>query len=285
MYLEQEPVSYGMGRSFASIVFAGRRFVCPYHRHPEIELVAIDAGSGRLVAGDYTGTFQAGDLFLLGENLPHIFQNRELEKNAVRRACSHVIQFRRDFAGDRLFAIPEFRPVQQLLQVAGRGLKLSGQCKARVRNKMRSLHEADSARRVPLLLELLCDLAVSRSRKPLASAAYDKSAIPADGRMPAVMAYIQENFTEPLPVPQVARKAGLTPNAFCRYFKQNTHRTFTDVVNETRIKEACLLLCESHLPVTEIAYASGFRNLAHFHVEFLKRMRATPLQFRKQNKA
>ena len=80
MYLELEPVSYGLGRSFASIVFEGKKFVCPYHRHPEFELVAIDGSSGRLVVGDYTGTFRQGDLFFLVENLPHIFLLKFLPK-------------------------------------------------------------------------------------------------------------------------------------------------------------------------------------------------------------
>jgi YesN/AraC family two-component response regulator len=53
------------------------------------------------------------------------------------------------------------------------------------------------------------------------------------------MALIQEDFAEPLSVLQVAWKAELTTNAFGPCFKQQTRRTFTDVVNETRIKETC----------------------------------------------
>ena len=80
MYLESETIPYGHGRSFASIVFEGPSIICPYHRHPEIELVAIDAGRGRIVAGDCMGTFRNDEIFLLGEDLPHIFQSARQAK-------------------------------------------------------------------------------------------------------------------------------------------------------------------------------------------------------------
>ena len=280
MYLELEPVSYGLGRSFASIVFEGGKFVCPYHRHPEFELVAIDGSSGRLVVGDYTGTFRQGELFFLGENLPHIFQNLPLGSRSSQPARSHVIQFRRDFAGDRLFCVPELAPLQRLLHAARRGLKITGAGRERVRVQMRAVHEAKGPKRITQLLELLGELAATKSFKPLAGETYDPSIIPADGRMPGIMAHIQENFTNTLTVPQAARKAGLTPNAFCRYFKQQTRRTFTEVVNEMRIREACRLLGETRAPIIEIGYACGFGSLARFHAEFKKRIKTSPLRFR-----
>ena len=282
MYLELEPVAYGPRRSFASIVFEGRRFVCPHHRHPEFELVAIDEGRGRLVAGDHAGTFQAGDLYLLGENLPHLFQNQSLETRGARGARSQVIQFRRDFAGPGLFDVPEFHRVQRLLRAARRGLRIAGACRVRVRERMRAVHAAEGPDRVLGLLALLADLASVRTLRPLAGPGYDPAAVPADGRMPDIMAHIQENFTRALSVAEVAREAGLTPNAFCRYFKRQTRRTFTDVVNEIRVNEACRLLRESTAPVTEVCFASGFGNLAHFHAEFRRRMRHSPLKYRKQ---
>jgi AraC-like DNA-binding protein len=281
MYLELEPVAYGPRHSFASIVFAGRRFVCPHHRHPEFELVAIDGGGGRMVAGDHAGTFRAGDMFLLGEDLPHIFQNRPLSGRGARGARSQVIQFRRDFAGPGLFDLPEMQRVQRLLRAARRGLRITGACRARVRERMREVHHAQGAARVLGLLGLLDELAAARTLRPLAGPGYDPAAVPADGRMPQIMAHIQENFTGALSVGVVARRAGLTPNAFCRYFKRQTRRTFTDVVNEVRVNEACRLLRETTAAVTEVCFASGFGNLAHFHAEFRRRTKRSPLQYRK----
>jgi AraC-like DNA-binding protein len=279
MYLESETVPYGQGRSFASIVFEGPSIICPYHRHPEIELVAIDEGSGRVVAGDYLGTFRGEEMFFLGEDLPHIFQSI-LQPGGGSRVRTHVIQFRRDFAGEGLFNVLEFRSVSRLLRYAARGLRVPSRLQPHVRESMRRIHGLTGGRRVTVLLELLMDLADSRSLKPLASARYDAAEVPSDGRMPAVMAYIHENLTDKLTVPEAARRAGLSPNAFCRYFKRQTRRTFTDMVNELRVGEASRLLVETPDSVTDVCFASGFGNLAHFHQEFRKRNNTSPLNYR-----
>ncbi len=280
MYLESENVPYDPERSFASIVFEGPAVICPYHRHPEIELVAIDAGRGRIVAGDYLGTFRRDDVFFLGEDLPHIFQSsrQQADETQVR---THVIQFRRDFAGTDMFDMPEFRSISKLLRSAARGLRVTSRQQPQVRESMRKVHGLTGGRRVTGLLELLMDLSESRSLRPLASARYDASAVPSDGRMPAVMAYIHENLTGKLAVPEAARRAGLSPNAFCRYFKRQTRRTFTDLVNELRVGEAARLLLETPDSVTDVCFASGFGNLAHFHQEFRKRARTSPLAYRR----
>lgn len=279
MYLEFEPIPYGPNRSFASIVFQGKSIICPYHHHPELELVAINEGRGRVVIGSYSGTFREGDLFLIGENVPHIFQNSRIgQEDSVR---THVIQFRADFAGPGFFQIPEMLPIKRLLGKALQGLKLTGSAKHQIRVRMRALHEATGPARVAHLIELLACLSDTRSLRPLQRG----GALPenwTDGRMPEVMAYIQEKLTEKLTVPEAARRAGLTPNAFCRYFKRQTRRTFTEFVNELRVTEACRLLRETRGTVAEICYASGFSSLAHFHHEFRKRIKCPPRSLREQ---
>ncbi len=198
-------------------------------------------------------------------------------------ARTQVIQFRRDFAGGELFGIPEFRPVARLLHLARRGLKVGKTASRKeLRERMRVVHEARQGQRVTALLELLLELAACESLEPLASVHYDPGSHPSDERMPVIMAYIHENFREAITVTAAATRAGLTPNAFCRYFKIQTRRTFIDVVNEIRINEACRLLEQTAFPVTEVAYASGFANLAHFYSEFRKRMNCSPRRHREE---
>ncbi len=278
MYLETEKILYGHGRSFASIRVEGPRITCPYHQHPEVELVCLEHGKGRLFVGDHTQTVASGDTFLLGANLPHIFQ---IEASSDGRPlATHVIQFREDFAGEGLFQAEEMREVMGLLRRAGRGLQILGRALDSCRGMMAEIHAAAGARRLILLLTLLAELAESRSLRPLSSAGYDPERQLADPRMSRVVAYIHEHLTESLTVSEVARVAGLTPNAFCRYFRSCSHRTFTDFVNELRVREACRLLQSSGQSVARIAFECGFGNLAHFHKEFRKRTGFTPGAFR-----
>src|SRR5271169_2626331 len=47
-----------------------------WHYHVEMELTAFTAGEGTFFVGDHIGPFAAGEVVLLGENLPHYWHAR-----------------------------------------------------------------------------------------------------------------------------------------------------------------------------------------------------------------
>ena len=85
-------------------------------------------------------------------------------------------------------------------------------------------------------------------------------------------------------VHDVAYIANMTPNAFCRYFKQRTNKTFVNFLIDIRIGNACKLLAKNNdLSITEISYKSGFNNLANFNRKFRAMKGITPSEFRKKH--
>ena len=42
------------------------------HQHPEIQIMLIEAGEGTLIAGDYVGRFQPGEIYVIGGGQPHV---------------------------------------------------------------------------------------------------------------------------------------------------------------------------------------------------------------------
>ena len=283
MRLEIEPILCRPDRAFHSVAVEEPQFRGPFHRHAEIELVAILASGGRLVAGDYSGTFSAGDVFLFGPDLPHIFRNTTIEMQTKTMARALVVQFREDFAGPGLFALPDMASVVKVLRASRRGLQVLPPARDRVRGLVEAIHTSQGPRRIRLLLEAIEELAAPRVIQPLASKEFDSDALPAEGRMPAVMAHIQEGLTEVLDIPTLAIKAGLSVNAFSRWFRQQTGQTCTGMINALRIREACRLLDESTATVTEVALSCGFGNLAHFHKEFSRRVGISPGRYRRRS--
>ena len=84
------------------------RFDAPYHFHPELELTLIIAGEGKRFIGNQITDFRPGDLVLLGENLPHCWQNHRkdwlLEDPDPEGAQALVIHFRKDFLGEEFLS-------------------------------------------------------------------------------------------------------------------------------------------------------------------------------------
>ena len=93
-----------------------------------------------------------------------------------------------------------------------------------------------------------------------------------------------DNFHKEVSLHDIANIANMTPNAFFRYFKQRTNKTFVNFLIDIRIGNACKLLTKKNdLSITEISYKSGFNNLANFNRKFKAIKGITPSEYRKKH--
>ena len=103
-----------------------------------------------------------------------------------------------------------------------------------------------------------------------------------DGRrMDQVMRFILENSGRQISLKEVAEKAYMSKEAFCRFFKMRTRRTFTQYVQQLRITEAKKLLLETDLSISQVSYQVGFQTLSHFNKTFKSLTDMTPKDWRK----
>jgi AraC family transcriptional regulator, transcriptional activator of pobA len=77
-----------------------------------------------------------------------------------------------------------------------------------------------------------------------------------------------------------ARHLNIHVNHLNRALKEITDKTTTQIITERILKEAKILLKQSAWTVSEIAYALGFVEVAHFNAFFKKNTSMTPLKFR-----
>ncbi|MCF6308445.1 MAG: AraC family transcriptional regulator [Flavobacteriaceae bacterium] len=77
------------------------------------------------------------------------------------------------------------------------------------------------------------------------------------------------NFQKPITLDRISEEAAMTKNAFCKYFKKRTNKTYTTFLNELRIEKACSLLqTNTEHTIAEIAEKSGFQNISNFNRKF-----------------
>jgi transcriptional regulator GlxA family with amidase domain len=100
-------------------------------------------------------------------------------------------------------------------------------------------------------------------------------------RLCKVFDWVTTNFDKEIRLSEAAQIAEMNENAFSRYFSQRTRKTFSEFVQELRLKKAAKLLIENDMTVTEICYDCGYSNISNFNRQFLNHYQMNPLKYRK----
>ena len=251
-----------------------------WHFHPEYELHLVTATEGHRYVGDHIGPFGAGDLVLVGPNLPHNWISAVPVGETVPERCL-VLQFTAHLISGCMATFPELRFLQPLLDESFRGIRFPPSLSERVRPLMTDLFEAAGGRRISLFVDLLDLIGRCPERFPLASAGYraDPSGY-MSGPLNLVLGHIGRSFTGDLCEADLARLAGQSISAFSRSFRKHTGVTFVHYVNALRIELACQHLTQDDLTVTEICFEVGFNNVSNFNRQFLAVKGMPPSKFR-----
>ena len=287
MRAQFEDVRWTENESFLVRGYDLPRFAVPWHFHPEIELALILEGSGDRCVGDHLEPFEAGDLVLIGPNLPHYWHSLATPEAPAKgrgRARAIVVQLREDSLGKRFFDLPETEAWLRLLEHSRQGLFFGGQVAGTVSRDMQRLLKLSGTRRLLGLLGILQQLA---DELPNARALASKHYLPdcdhrtAD-RVRKVYQYLYTHLSEPIGLDDVAHAAGMSSAAFCRYCRRVTGRTLTRLIAELRVTQACKLLTDTDQSVSEVAFASGFQSISNFNRVFHELRGENPMSFRRK---
>lgn len=246
------------------------------HRHEENELILFTMGNGFALIDEQKVGLETGDIFFLGSQLPHSYKKSDNEL-----ISAIVIQFRSDCLGSYFMHLPECQLIKQLLEKATSGLQITGYCKQEVTSLINTLITVDGIERLILLLQCLQKMIAAQEYITLSTKNSHTLHQKKTEWIDKIFQFTLENFQSPISIQQVASAIFMSVPSFCHYFKHYTHKTYIDYLNEVRIEYACRLLNETNKPVVEIGYESGYNTIAHFHRQFLKIKKITPLQYRK----
>lgn len=236
-----------------------------WHFHPEIELVYVNKGKGKRHIGTHLSYFNNSQLILIGSNLPHNGFTDRLTSSGRET----LIQFKPEVLGDMFMNMPEMKEIFKLLELAKKGILYKPETKKIVGPKIERLPKVNGIERIISLLDILSDLANVEDYTILNADGYAFTANSQDSdRINVIYKYINKNFQRQITLDEIANRVSMTVPAFCRYFKNVTGKTFTQLVNEIRIVHATKLLSESQSSITDICFESGFNNFSHFNKQF-----------------
>lgn len=267
-------------QSFLIRAFGDEAFRAPYHFHAEYELALILSGRGKRYIGNHMADFKAGDMVLVGAHLPHCWKLVP-EKQSDAKAI--VIQFTADFLGESFFDKPENAAIKSMFQKAPNGIWFDQECFEQVYTAISGMKKQDNFEMLLTFLGILYRLAQSSKlvlldKEPEVA----RLSLVEQKRINPVLAYLVENFRKQVSLQEAAALTNMTTNAFCKYFKKITRKTFMEMVIQYRLNYATQQLIETDKPVSDIAFNSGFTDVSHFYKVFKSKMNLSPLSYRKK---
>ncbi|PST84688.1 AraC family transcriptional regulator [Pedobacter yulinensis] len=246
----------------------------PYlHRHDEFQLTWIERGEGILIAGNNMHAFKAGDLFLIGSNLPHLLKSNPeyFEHDPATTVKSTSLYFNAKGSMNGLFDLPEMKSAKNFLQLNRHGFRVHPDWVPGISAKMLKVYETSGAQNLISFVELLSALQQLEQSEPLCPIDYSANISDNEGiRLSNILNFIMERYHTALTLEEVSNAAFMTPQAFCRYFKRHTGRKFVAFLNEVRINEACKSLTASKRTdsISDAAYKAGFNSITNFNRVF-----------------
>jgi len=96
------------------------------------------------------------------------------------------------------------------------------------------------------------------------------------------MRYIRYNTHQHLQVDEIVAQTNVSRGVLESKFKQFIHRTINQEVRRVRVEQIAQLLVETDQSITEIAYATGFKNVEHIARYFRKEKEMSPRDYRKK---
>lgn len=254
------------------------QFDAPRHFHPEYEIMFVKESWGKRFVGDNISIYQPQDLILLGPNLPHYWYNESSQK-----VKATVIQFPPDFLDLQMLQKPELKPIKSLMQKAMLGLTFNQEDISGLSPGINRLKQLQGFESFMELLQILHYLASCKQVETLVSPGYQANLNPSENeRINRIYNYILKNYQKDINLDEAADLAHLNKSAFCHYFKKRTRKKFSAFVNEVRVGHASRLLMETNKNISEIAFASGFKNLSNFNRRFKEINHISPMKYRGQ---
>lgn len=252
----------------------------PLHFHPEYELNFIKNGKGlRRVVGNHMELIDDYELVLVGSHLPHCWEQHHAPK---REMYEITIQFPQNLFDDTFLNRRIAKTMKDLFQRAKYGVAFSPETAQKLMPELQKLTGEESLDTHLSFFSLIFNLSISEGQKVLNTP--DDSYFKEDKntRLTQLYNFLNTRYHEKILLSDLAEHLNMSTVSLNRFLKKHTNKTFVDFLNDIRLGFACRWLLEDYLSISEIAFKSGFNNLAHFNRVFKKSKGQTPTEFRNE---
>ncbi|WP_062105851.1 response regulator transcription factor [Bacillus niameyensis] len=96
--------------------------------------------------------------------------------------------------------------------------------------------------------------------------------------------YIQNNLAGDISLTAIADHVHFNPSYLSRFYKEQTGKNLSDVIDELRMKQATYYLNHTEMAIQKIAMMLGFNSPSYFNFYFKKRTQQSPQEYREKRR-
>ncbi len=247
------------------------------HIHNEFEFLVLQSGKGVIYIDDTPHEISAGDAVFINSHQLHFGVPADAEK-----ANFFAVVFSPEILGsygDNLifnkYILPVIKRKLQFPEV----YTCANPWQASVIETLNRIYAAYSEGAIA------CELEIKSLITELWRICYSNShkcAISRDitlENMKKAFEFIQNEYSSPLTLDEIASQINMSKGYFCRKFSEMVHMTPFEYLLRIRIENSCRMLSESSLSIGEIAQHCGFNSFSYFSKMFKQLMGCTPREY------
>jgi len=256
-----------------------KHFDFPLHYHDEYELNLILNGKGaKRIVGDHVARIDDVELVLVGSNLYHGWFDDACDGGEITEV---TIQFHRSLFSEDFLQKNQLNFIRNMFDKSQQGILFSRETVLALKDRLISLKDKAGFDSVLELMAILHRLSQSDGTRMLSSVGFDDHHAQSNSRrIVKVFEYLNEHYSKPITLADMAAYANMHEASFSRFVKKSTGKTFISSLNEIRLGHATRLLIDTNQTIAEIAYGCGFNNISNFNRIFKRKKSCTPKEFR-----
>lgn len=260
-----------------------------FHRHGEMQITLIVKGEGNLIIDNYTQRFSAGEVYFIAANQPHIFQSDPsyFEDTIENKVHAIHLYFDSETLLSSFVSLPELGQIMHFIENVNYGIQIPQENSAEVIAVVQKMVALSGVPRLLKFIELLHYLSIDLKEFKSLSSGNSRKVIGGKEslRMDKIYKFTLSNYAKDISLDMVAEICHMTPQAFCKYFKKHTSKTYITFLHEIRINAACDKIIKGEIDgISSVAFATGFNSAINFNKVFKKFTGVAPRDYLKKYK-
>jgi len=248
------------------------------HQQKTWEISFVIYGKGMRVIGENFEPFESGEIILIPPDIPHYWAFDNSVYDEQGKIENITITFHTELLINIKNTFPELEQLINSVLDYKNALSFGGDTLLKLRELFLRMKNESELERILSLIGILRHISSPEISKTVGCPIIEDRNTK---KLQKIYMYVMVHFQQHITLEQIANHVNMERASFCIFFKKITGKSFFNFLLDYRINASCDMLQSTNKTISEICYASGFRDVPYFNRVFKKLKNTTPGEFKR----